>query len=133
MTIRNNDRAFGILGKATVDLSITTDQPITLNLGAATKYILGGATTAGSSMAFLITNCGSSNVAATGGLYRTAAKANAFTAVTTFTGLTGTVSDAQRVAVASTTSTYTANPVFFAMTAAGTGTADVYVFGIPLP
>lgn len=133
MTIRNNDRAFGILGKATVDLSITTDQPITLNLGSATKYILGGTPTAGTCMVFVITNCGSSNTGATGALYRTAAKANALTGVTTFTGITGTTTDTQRVVATSVSVAFTANPVFFAMTAAGTGTADVYVFGIPLP
>lgn len=126
--------AYQVLGKLTAaNMTTTADQPITLNLGSATKYILGDTVTAATSIAFIITNCTAANTTATGALYRVAAKSNPMTAVTTFATLAGAVLDTQRVGVNGVILAVTTSTIFFAMTATGTGTCDVYVTGVPLP
>jgi len=125
----------GCLGKATVNMAITTDQAITLTLGSSTQWMPGMATTSGSSITFIIYNCTNAvnQSASTGALYRATSKANALTAVTTFANLTGTAGDLQRVPNSANSTAYSITTVYFAMTAAGSaGTCDVNVMGVAL-
>ena len=124
------------LGKLTVNMAVTTDQQVTLTLGGATRWMPGLAVTAGGSITFVMANCTNAvnQSASTGALYRGAGKTNALTAVTTFANLTGATGDMQRVANAANSTAYTTNPLFFAMTSAGSaGTCDMYVMGYTLP
>jgi len=127
----------GVLGKLTgANMNTTADQPISLNLGSATKYIPGTAATTTASLVMAVTGCTADVSTTTAALYRSGSKANAFTSVTTLSSLTGASTDLQRVALSGATSTaYSANPLYFALTAVkgSAATCDVYVFGVPLP
>lgn len=125
-----------VLGKLTAaDMNVTTDQPIPLALGGATKWLVGGTATAASSIAFIITGCNGVATTANGTVYLAAGKAGgAIATAGTFANLTGAATQAQRVALNAGTDVKTATTVYFSLTTpqGSAVTCDVYVIGVPL-
>lgn len=118
-----------LLGKlAGANFNVTTDQNITINItGGAAKYLIRYIT---------VTNASISLTTAAGGIYTAAAKGgtalvaagqsySALTAATITLDLTLAVPNA----------TQTATPIVFSLTTpqGAAATADIYVFGTPMP
>ena len=117
-----------LLGKlASANMNATTDQAITITIpGAATKYQVTGV---------LITNASTSLTTAQGTIYSAASKGGTVlygSSTTAYTALTSaTVTQQPTISIAIS---LTGN-VFLSLTTpqGGAATADVYVYGIPLP
>ncbi len=131
--------SYGLLAKVTgVNMNITTDQNIALNLGSATKYALGPTASAATTYVAILTGCSAAASTAAGGIYTGAGKTGiTLTTTTAFATLAGASNDLQRVVAtgAALTKSYSTNPLFFALTTpqGSAVTCDLYVYGTPLP